>query len=317
MPQRQSIIDLGTNTVLMVTGQPTDDGGITILGDEHRVGRLGKGVDGAGKIREETFDRIAGIFSEYRAIAEELGADSIRAFGTSALRDAANRDDFIAAMRERTGIEPELVSGKDEAIWTWTGALFGHEVGAEPTTVLDIGGGSTEIGSGASGAFRTGTSVDVGAVRVTERFFGETLPPDPERVADARRFTRELFSGAVQDEWVDGPVVGVAGTVTTLAAIFGTLTEFDPETIDGMKLPSEWIHTFTDSLLRMSLEEIETIPQVIKGREDILPGGALVLSEFVRTFDVPEIVVSTRGLRYGLLMRALGTTAEREISRTV
>ncbi len=289
----------------MVTGQCSPSGEIRILGDEHAVGRLGKGVDANGCILPETFDRIAHILTRYHSIATSLGAEEIVGYGTSALRDAENREEFIEAMKERTGIQLRLLDGSDEALWTWQGALFGLPLTTPSIAVLDIGGGSTEIAFGSDGDFREGVSVDTGAVRVTERFFRNALPPNLADVHAAQRFTQECFQHSISLP-ANKAVVGVAGTVTTLAAIAKEVSTFSAKDINGTVLSRTWVQNTTEKLLSMTLEEIEDIPQVVKGREDILPGGALVLTEFMNVFDVPEIIVSTQGLRYGLLMKEMG-----------
>lgn len=286
----------------MVTGKETESGELRILGDEHAVGRLGKGVDADGRIQPETFDRIADILERYRTIAHSLGAQEIIGYGTSALRDAGNRDEFIDEMKRRTDVSLRLLPGADEALWTWRGALFGLPLANPNVAVLDIGGGSTEVAYGTAGEFSTGTSVNTGAVRITERFFQNTLPPTPDAIAAAREFTRQCFEESITLP-SDCAVVGVAGTVTTLAAIATAVLEFSAESINGRILSRDWVHETTESLLHTSLDEIEMIPQIAKGREDILPGGALVLDEFMQVFDVPEIITSTRGLRYGLLLK--------------
>ena len=286
----------------MVTGEKTESGELRILGDEHAVGRLGKGVDAEGRIQPATFDRIANILERYRTTALSLGAQEIAGYGTSALRDAGNRDEFIEEMKRRTGISLRLLPGPDEALWTWRGALFGLPLKNPDVAVLDIGGGSTEVAFGTGGVFSTGTSVNTGAVRVTERFFGHSLPPTSENIEAARIFTRTCFEQSIALP-SHCAVVGVAGTVTTLAALAAEVPEFSAERINGRILSRDWIHTITERLLGLSLDEIEKFPQIAKGREDILPGGALVLDEFMQVFDVPEIITSTRGLRYGLLLK--------------
>ena len=297
-------IDLGTNTVLMVVGSKEPSGTVRILADEHDVGRLGKGVDANGLILPETFDRIARILTRYRLIAEELGAEKIIGFGTSALRDARNRDQFIAAMMEQAGVELQLLSGTDEAELSFQGALFGLQGDTDQIAVIDIGGGSTEIAQGVGKSFLQGVSINVGAVRVTERFFGGELPPSKSAVADAREFIRTAFLETLRLP-TQTTVVGVAGTITTLGAMSMGLDRFDPREVNGARLSGQWIRKTTEALLKLGLEEIKEILQVMEGREDIITGGGLVLDEFVRAFDVKEIIVSTQGLRYGLLMQQL------------
>ncbi|KXK57172.1 MAG: exopolyphosphatase [Chlorobi bacterium OLB7] len=173
-----STIDIGTNTILMVTAQANPGGAIQILGDEHAIARLGKGVDASRTILPETFGRVADFLLRYRQIAEWHHADRIVAFGTSALRDARNQQQFIAEMAERTGITIQVLSGQEEAQWTYRGALFGLAVAPTPSpiAVLDIGGGSTEIAVGDGTSLQHSISLDIGAVRLAERCFSG-LPP--------------------------------------------------------------------------------------------------------------------------------------------
>ena len=302
----RGVIDLGTNTVLMVVGSKEEGGKISVLTDCHRVGRLGKGVDETGIILPETFDRIGRILEEYREIGLDHGAEIIEGFGTSALRDAENRDEFIGAMREQSGIQLNLLSGADEARLTWSGALFGLPVRDGETGVIDIGGGSTEVARGNVNCFIEGVSVDTGAVRVTERFFRGGLPPSDDAIAEAREHCRSLF-GQISPLPSGSTVVGVAGTVTTLGAIHNDIEQFDAEEINGTLLTREWVGKQLEALSGLSLDALREIPQIARGREDIITGGVLVLETFMEIFGVEEIIVSTRGLRYGLLNELLSS----------
>lgn len=299
-----STIDIGTNTILMVTLRRAPDGSVRVLGDEHAIARLGKGVDAARRIQPETFDRVAGHLERYRAIAESLGADRIVAFGTSALRDATNREEFVAAMFERTGVTVGLLSGSDEAAYTYGGALFGFDLGDKDVAVLDIGGGSTEVAVGRGTRLVRGTSVDIGAVRITERFL-RSLPPRPEDLHAARTFAREALSGTAPLP-PGVKVVGVAGTVTTLAAMDAGLLQFNGNALNGTLLRRDAIERMTGLLCTLGLDAIAATGGVHPDRADILPGGALILEEFVRMNDLPGILVSTRGVRYGVAMHELG-----------
>ena len=295
-----STIDIGTNTILMLTLR-LENGEATVLGDEHEIARLGKGVDADRVIMPETFDRVAGYLLRYRAIAERLGAERIIAFGTSALRDARNRDEFIAAMRERTGIAIEILSGDEEAELTYRGALFGMKLGDGAYGVIDIGGGSTEIAHGDRLRPRGGASIDIGAVRITERFL-PALPPLPDQIDAARDYVRHALAEAPSLP-PGTTMVGVAGTVTTLGAIAVGLERFDAEELDGSVLTREDVGRITSDLLGMSVEEIRAIPQVHPDRADVLPAGAIILDEIMAHYPLPRIIVSTRGVRYGAAMR--------------
>jgi exopolyphosphatase/guanosine-5'-triphosphate,3'-diphosphate pyrophosphatase len=296
-----STIDIGTNTILMVTASVNNDGTVQILGDEHEIARLGKGVDATRTILPETFDHVAEYLLRYRRIAESLGSERIIAFGTSALRDARNNHEFIAAMHERTGIDIELLSGEDEAALTYRGALFGLKIGAERRGVLDIGGGSTEIATGEGDHLKQSISIDIGAVRITERFF-TSLPPSVEQIEAARDYARNELS-RVFDLPEDTSVVGVAGTATTFGAISQQQKQFNAETLNGYRLSRQTISAISARLSRLTLEEIRGIDGVHPGRADVLPGGGIILDEFIRRYDLSELLVSTRGVRYGVMLR--------------
>jgi exopolyphosphatase/guanosine-5'-triphosphate,3'-diphosphate pyrophosphatase len=297
-----STIDIGTNTILMLTLR-RENGAVTVLGDEHEIARLGKGVDADREIMPETFDRVAGYLLRYREIAEGLGAETITAFGTSALRDARNRKEFIEAMRERTGLAIELLSGAEEAELTYRGALFGMALGDGTYGVIDIGGGSTEIAVGDRERPTSGKSIDIGAVRITERFL-PVLPPLADQIDAARDLAREAL-GASPDLPADIRMVGVAGTVTTLGAMAAGLESFDADALNGTVLTREAIGRITSALLVMTVEEIRAIPQVHPDRADVLPGGAIILDEFMERHGLAKLTVSTRGVRYGVAMRKL------------
>ena len=304
----KAAIDLGTNTILMVTGRRSpNDGDIEILDDAHAIARLGQGVDARRCIHDETIVRVCGHLSAYRDRARALGATEIVARGTSALRDAANKKAFMATVLSETGLDLRELSGREEAILTFAGAAFGLQL-PHRYAVIDIGGGSTELAFGsllADGSSRVAesASVDVGAVRVSERFF-TTLPPTQAQVDAARRMARDALSGLFQLPGVV-QLVGVAGTVTTLGAMAEKHTDFGSGRLDGSFLSREQVIELSDCLLAMSLQEIRALPQVSDQRADIIGAGSLILREYLDLFDHPGLMVSTRGIRYGLLMQML------------
>lgn len=296
-----STIDIGTNTILMVTVRADAIGDITVLGDEHGIARLGKGVDASRTILPAAIERLEGFLVRYRDIALGLGSERIVAFGTSALRDASNRQEVIAAMAHRTGITIEIISGEEEARLTYRGALFQLPVQSDSIAVLDIGGGSTEIAYGNGKDLEQGISLDVGAVRITERFLPQ-LPASEAQIAEARGMVREALDRSF--ELLPGStVVGVAGTVTTLGAIESGIERFDAEALNGTWLSASAIASTLDRLSRLSTAEIAAIPQVSSGRADILLGGTIVLDEFMRRHALDKIMVSTRGVRFGMMLR--------------
>ena len=298
----QAAIDLGTNTILMVTGRLLADGTVDILDDAHEIARLGKGVDASHRILPETMLRVCGLLDAYRRRAEELGARRVLAFGTSALRDAANKKEFIAASSQ-VGIKLVELSGKDEARHTFAGASFGLRLPDSHYAVLDIGGGSTELASGYEGTVEQSMSVDVGAVRVTERCLPQ-LPPTATQLADARAMIAARLADLFHLS-SDRPVIGVAGTVTTLGALDAGAARFDTREIDGYQLSLDAVTRWSERLLSMSHDDIRALPQVNEQRADIIGAGSLILRCFLESRNLAGITVSTRGIRYGLLLDML------------
>lgn len=299
-----SSIDIGTNTVLMATVQILSDGTTRVLGDEHAIARLGKGVDAHRRIDDDAVERVATVLRRYRGVATSLGAERIVCFGTSALRDASNREDFIEQIRARTGCEVTVLSGDEEARYTFSGALFGLDDfidASAPCAVLDIGGGSTELAVGTrAGGVVQSMSIDIGAVRLTERFFA-AAPPAPTELSLARHWTESLVA-SMFDLPSSATLIGVAGTVTTLGALASGHDRFDENLLNGYRLTSEAIAQWVGRLSAMRLDDIRALKGVHPERADILLGGAIILDAAIARLRVDSIMVSTRGVRYGMAL---------------
>ena len=211
----------------------------------------------------------------------------------------------MAAVAERAGVELAELSGQEEAALTFTGAAFGLDL-PERYAVVDLGGGSTEVAIGDGRAqVEALRSVNVGAVRVTERFFpGDGRPP-----TTAQRCQAEAMIAATLDDLPSLPVgiaiVGVAGTVTTLGALDKGLPAFDAESLNGHVLTADAVARLCDYLLALTHEQIRALPPVAEQRADIIAAGALILRTFLERFGVRRLIVSTRGIRYGLLLAML------------
>jgi exopolyphosphatase/guanosine-5'-triphosphate,3'-diphosphate pyrophosphatase len=298
-----SAIDLGTNTILMATGHLDAEGTLQILDDAHAIARLGRGVDAAGVIQDETAARVCGLLLSYRERARSFGANTIRAFGTSALRDSANKEAFVARVWRETGIELTEISGHVEARLTFAGAAFGLDL-PRCYAVLDIGGGSTELAAGCGDALTASASVDIGAVRVTERCFPE-LPPTAAAIEKATHMIEQAFEGLFELPTACDAIVGVAGTVTTLGALDAGIERFDAEELNGHYLDRDRVADLAATLMARSLEEIISIPQVTEQRADIISAGALILRTFFDRYPFAGMTVSTRGIRYALLNKML------------
>jgi exopolyphosphatase / guanosine-5'-triphosphate,3'-diphosphate pyrophosphatase len=311
---RLTAIDIGTNTVLMLVADVSAGGVVSPVRDEQVIARLGKGVDAERRITPEATARVLAHLKDYKAISESLRSDAIFACGTSALRDAANGQEFAEEVRDKLGFEVTILSGLEEAEWTYRGAVseFCSEDSRSPFAVLDIGGGSTEltIGEGLEVAQRA--SLDVGSVRLTERILINS-PPQPEAL--------ELAANEVRN-WVfrlpELPsatrLIGVAGTPTTLAAIDLKLQRYDRQFVSGHRLTTRTIETIFAHLKTRTVREImEDSPLIQPGRADIIVAGILILLESMRKLGVEAITVSDRGLRYGVALRQFLKRADKRL----
>ena len=307
---RLTSIDIGTNTILMLVADVAADGTVSPVRDEQVIARLGKGVDANRRITAETSDRVLRFLQDYKAISESLHSEKIIACGTSALRDASNSREFIRFMKEKLGLEITVLSGEEEADLTYRGAVseFSSLGADQPLAVLDIGGGSTELTTGI-GASVTGTvSLDLGCVRLTERIL-QSSPPTSPALNHAISGVREAVLSFPQLP-PQIRLIGVAGTVTTLAAIDLKLESYDCSGVSGHFLTFEAIEQIFDKLRSHTLDLMaREFPQIESGRADIILAGIMILMESLRRFDVRGITVSDRGLRYGMALREFSSRA--------
>lgn len=319
---RKSVIDIGTNTVLMLIAEYEPIGNIvkTIL-DIQRIPRLGKGVNKNRNILPESFEKAETILEEYMQISHEQGSKEIIATATSFLRDSANRKDFVTYIKERTGVNIEILSGDDEARWTFMGGTFDKLTNINEDlriTIIDIGGGSTEISSGKMpGKFTleainniqiSGHSFDVGSVRLKEKFFS-IHPPSKNEISNSKDFILSHISNfdkfeepAESDK---SKLIGLAGTITTLGAIKLKLDKFIPEEIDNLELTITEVNQLLNIFSSRTSDELLTMGNYMEGRADIILSGTLILKCFMEKFGFDKLTISTKGLRYGILLREL------------
>ena len=303
---RIAAIDIGSNTVLLLIADVTTDG-ITPVHHEQRLPRLGRNVDGQGRIHPTAFDQIAWIVNEYKNLARQMRTEKIVAVTTSAVRDADNRNEFLTYIHRTTGIAVEILSGKEEAFLSYIGTLSGFTTLPQETAVLDIGGGSAELTYPIPG--HTNGNLDlqhysfqIGAVRITERFFKDN-PPTDAQLESARQNILEELSQVRNPGLYQYTLVGVAGTVTTLACLDQHLPDFDVEKVRGYEMKKERIDYWSTTLSSMKTTDILNLSNVITGREDILTAGVLILREIMSLLGFHEILVSERGLRYGVIIK--------------
>lgn len=293
---RVAAIDIGTNTCLMLIGELDGSGQFNILRDEHSIVRLGENVDKSRKITDEAYARLSSTLTKYRSIIDELQVTDIAACGTSALRDALNRDEILARVKNDFDINISIIEGSREAELTYLGATFDLPPVDGLTAVIDIGGGSTEIAFGKNTEYTFGRSIDVGAVRLSEQGLNDT------------NAIESLLQTTFTDIETPLRVIAVAGTPTTLAAMKIGLMEFDREKVDHCKLTLEEVKAYLDILTSQPPSTIlEIYPVIPPGRVDILPAGTAILFEAMKFLKVESVSVSTGGLRYGIALDALAT----------
>lgn len=297
-------IDIGTNTILLLIAEVLPNGTFKILHDEQVIARLGKGVDANRSINQETFRRAESFLGDYKNTCANHGVDHIVAVGTSALRDASNKIEFLKHINSTCNLDIEILSGDEEALWTFQGGISEFREIAEIFSVIDIGGGSTEIIIGTSVKILSKISLDIGSVRITERILKES-PPEHSALIDAYQFIQSQIPDTTINGLRSTFSIGVAGTVTTLAALHQQLPTFIAEKISGYKLTFENVSSLFSSLKEKSIQQLLLYPQISTGRADIILTGILILMTVMEKSKMESITVSTRGLRYGILLREI------------
>lgn len=278
---RVAAIDCGTNSIRLLIADASADGAPGPLADvvrEMRVVRLGQGVDATGELAPEALERTFEATRDYAELIKAHGAGHIRFAATSATRDARNRQVFVDGIRDLLGVEPEVISGDEEAALSFAGASSVlPATGEDPILVVDLGGGSTEFVLGDSTGVIAARSVDIGCVRLTERHL-RSDPPTAAQIAAAEADVDAALDLAAQTVPLDRAtaVVGVAGSITTITAHALGLDEYQPDRIHGASLDLETITDACTNLLEMTRDERAALPYMHPGRVDVIGAGALV-----------------------------------------
>jgi exopolyphosphatase/guanosine-5'-triphosphate,3'-diphosphate pyrophosphatase len=299
-------IDIGTNTILLLIAEVQNGAIVRILHDQQVIARLGKGVDAERIINQDTFIRAEGFLRQYKETCDSFRVDTICAVGTSALRDARNREEFITYINERIGMPIEILSGDDEALWTYRGGISEFAGRAETYSVVDIGGGSTEIIIGDWAGITSKISIDLGSVRITERILKDS-PPEIPSLIEAHEFIASQMP-EITKHISSTYAVGVAGTLTTLAALHQQLPNYIPERVSGYSLRYDAVCAMFGMLKDKSISQIAAIRPISPGRADIILAGIMILMGYMEAGHLQQITVSDRGLRYGIVLREAGKT---------
>ena len=300
---RVAAVDCGTNTIkLLVADLDRASGGQETLVREMRIVRLGQGVDATGRLSEEALARVFTACEEYASLVAAHDVSALRFVATSAARDAENSADFTAGVRQRLGVSPEVVSGDVEAQLTFDGATRSLPAVDPPVAVLDIGGGSTELIVGdAHGRVRAARSLDIGSVRLTERLMPSDPPASGEVTAAIRVVDQALDTLPSYDVHVGdaATLVGVAGTVTTMAVLLLGLRTWDHDRVHHSRFPLADVQDLAARVLAMAVAEREAIG-VPAGRSDVIGAGALILDRVLRRCRAETLTVSDADILDGI-----------------
>jgi len=290
-------IDIGTNAVLLLIAVE-EAGRFREVADLSTITRLGEGLLKTRRLSEEAMGRTIAALEKYRMALDAHHGEIVCAFGTSALREAENRDEFIEMAHRRTGFDVKVFSEYEEAYYTYLSVNPDPAILGGNLTVVDIGGGSTEITRGTRERFIDYASLPVGTVKLTELFVKHD-PPARAELEGLACFVRELLPG--KGTWADCTVVGMAGTMTTLAAMILGLEGFRKERIHGLSISLSTLDEWVGRLSGMSIAERRALPGIEPGREDLLLQGMILMREIVASLGTDSFVVSTYGARYGVL----------------
>jgi exopolyphosphatase / guanosine-5'-triphosphate,3'-diphosphate pyrophosphatase len=304
-PHRVAVVDVGTNSARLLVADVAD-GKVAPVERRSRVTRLGRGVDLSGRLSAEAIEDACEAIGGYVATYEELRAGAVTAIATSAVRDAENGGAFVAELRERFALSARVLDGEEEARLTYLGATS-ERPPAQPTLVVDIGGGSTElvVGTGAEISFHT--SLQAGVVRHSERHIASD-PPSAIELESLAGDVRGQIEAATEEGVEAAAGIGVAGTPTSLAAVEMGLEPYDPARVHGHVLQLPSIQRMLSQLASTPLAERREIPGMHPDRAPTIVAGVVILIETMRAFGLDQIEVSEHDILYGT---ALATAAAR------
>jgi len=299
---RVAAVDIGTNSTRLLVAD-VEDGSVRELDRRLEITRLGEGVDERRILLPQAIARVRNVLAEYRHAAEKAGAERTLAFATSAVRDAENGEAFLGEIEWSYGFKTRLLRGDEEALLTFRGVSAGREV-AQGTVVIDVGGGSTELILGGPDGVAFHTSLDLGCVRLTERFgtdFGA-----------AAAYVRDVLAGSVPAEVRPRAAIGVAGTITTIATLDLGLEEEDPDVVHRHRLSAETVAAWTERLEAMSVEEIRALRGMHPDRAPVITAGAVVVRETLAHFGLETLEVSEHDIMHGAALAAAELPEEAE-----
>ncbi|OPZ63181.1 MAG: Guanosine-5'-triphosphate,3'-diphosphate pyrophosphatase [Firmicutes bacterium ADurb.Bin506] len=299
----KAVIDIGTNSIKLFVAELGADGVLRSIADTNNIARLGEGMGDTGMLQPEAMARNAEAVAEFAELARAKGASEVIAVGTMALRTAKNTPEFVAAVRARAGIDVQVIPGEQEAELAYLAVLSGLGAYGGALVICDVGGGSSEFVFGQGDAVTRRFSINLGAVKVTERFL-KSDPPSTAQIDDAVAFIMgELEAGDVSGE--ASRLVGIGGTVTSMGAVKLEMAEYDADRIQGAVLTAADIDGLIEMFSSMPLAERKKITGLQPKRAEVIIGGACIIKCIMRRLNLSELVMSDRGLRHGLMYKIL------------
>ena len=296
-------VDIGTLTCRLLIARLSDNGHLQELLSERRILRLGQGVDRDRFLCPEAMDRVIATLQEWKKAIEQHGVTAGIVVATSAVRDAANRYEFLDRVKRESGFEVELITGEEEARRTLLGIRSGLPSGVTDMLALDIGGGSTEVIQDRSGQPPIVRSIDIGVIRLSERILHHD-PPTVEEIHQAREWVQRETRGAIAEmpRSAGLTLVGTAGTITSLAAMAQQLPTYEPARIHNYTLTLETVTGLEQQLLSRRKDQRRRMPGLEPGREEVIAAGAIILRTVMKTLEMASILVNDLGLREGVLI---------------
>lgn len=301
--RRLATIDVGTNTILLLVAELGKKGGFRFIEDRAEITGLGEGVDRSGFLGEGGQDRTLDVLRGYCERCRSLNVEEIEVVGTSALRDAANAGDFKVRLKRELKLDLRVLSPEEEARYSFLAVQRGLSLKAKELLVVDVGGGSTEFIWGRDKELHRWTSLQMGAVRLTERFLFSDPVREEEwsRLAEAVDDTLEGSLADWKEEAVFGAMVGMAGTFTTLSAVGKALVCYSSTEVHGSFLHREEIQRQIQIFKGRTIAERREIPGLEPKRADVILAGSLLIDRIMGLFHIDRVVVSDQGIRHGFL----------------
>ena len=300
---RVAAVDIGTNSTRLLVAD-VESGRVQDIERETRVTRLGEGVDTRHRLLPVPVARVRNVLSDYRRLLESHGAERTLAIATSAIRDADNGEAFLGEVEWSYGFVTRLLSGHDEAMMMFRGVTSERPLDTG-TVIVDIGGGSTELVAGGPEGVSWHDSLDIGSVRLTERFLASDPPTDAELVSCAAA-VRALLAERVPDEIRSATrsAVGVAGTITSIAALALGLEEYDRDRVHGFELTADALRKQLNRLASLPVAERRQLRPLDPDRAPVIVGGAVIARETLEFFELDAMEISERDILDGAALAA-------------